>query len=176
MNYTITPQTKRIRKEEKKDGKMVPLLKRVKHEQKDKDGKDTFYNEPVVELIEGFILRADDAMIGFYKTRSEAVTQMEKEKLTPSPLAGMDFTIEYDTKRNKIFKDGEPLIGEDGKVVWEVNEGYFLRSGSRVYGFSKNREDLVKKIQSLKGISDPVVAEQEAKPKKPPKKRGRMNG
>ena len=166
MNYSIDKHTKREKQEEKVGDKMVPIIV------KDKSGK------PIakVNLIKGFILRADDAFVGFYKTKGEAMAQMEKEKKTPSVVPGQPLTIESHTKREKQFdKDDKPIM-EDGKVKIVLTRGFNLRSGNRVMMFSEDRSELVKLIQGTTGISDPVKAEESVKPQKPAPKRARRTG
>jgi len=158
MNYTIDSHTKR---EKVQDDKGNPITK--------KDANGTPY--AVVKETKGFLLRADNALVGFYETRDEALAAMRKEKDNPSVLPGQVLSIENHKKREKQFnKDGTPIM-ENGAVKVKITEGYNLRAGNKVVMFSENRADLVAKIQEVNGISDPKVAEQKAGPQKPEPKR-----
>jgi len=158
MNYTIDNHTKR-EKVQDEDGN--PVTK--------KDANGTSY--AVVKETPGFLLRADDALVGFYKTRDEAIAAMQKEKDKPSVLPGQVLSIENHKKREKQFdEDGKPIM-ENGAVKVKITEGYNLRAGNKVVMFSENRADLVAKIQEVTGISDPKVAEKKAGPQKPEPKR-----
>lgn len=154
MNYSIDKHTKREKVLDKDDNPVI-----------EKDSHGT----PVakVKLTEGYILRADQAFVGFYETKGKAIAQMEKEKKNPSVVPGQPLTIESHTKKEKQFdKDDKPIM-EDGKIKIKVTQGFNLRSGDKVMMFSERRSDLVAKIQMMNGITDPVAAEAAAKPKNP---------
>ncbi len=153
MNYTIDKHTKR---EKVRDDKGKPVII------KDDHGK------PVakVKKTEGFIVRANDAMVGFYETKEEAIKAIEKEQKNPSVLPGMSLTIESHRKREKVFdKDGK-VVFENGQPKIKITDGFNLRTADKVVMFSEKRSDLVKKIQEITGITNPAAAEASVKPKK----------
>lgn len=179
MNYTIDAHTKREKVKDEKTGKPIIDLtddagKVIKDPDKFLKDHPSLKLKPVarVTLIPGFILRSDDAMVGFFEKKEDAIKQMEKEKKTPSVLPGMILTIESHTKREKVFetdKEGNetPVIDPKTRRVKEIlTPGFQLRNENRVVMWSKNREDLVKEIQKVRGISNPKAAEEAARPKK----------
>ena len=126
-----------------------------------------------VKETPGFLVRAENYVVAFVKTKEEANAIVSKEQANPSVVPNQRLEFEAHVKREKIWEKGP-----DGKEVFKGTKstpGFNLRSGVRVIAWAETVEELKKKIKGSNSGNVPGPAGKGSRQSQKAKGGGRLS-